>query len=120
MALTISAASTADHTPVTPAPPPNPVAVPRASDQPAPVQPSAGSNTQEAASLNRLLSRYRLEQAHGAAANTLSTLGRQILAAAKASGQHITLPRAPSLSGAAQPEPVAGAPPPPGKVNVTA
>ena len=117
MALTVSAASTADHVPTTPSPPA--AALPRPT-QLAAAKPSTGSSGQQTASLNRLLGLYRRDQANGAAANVLSGLGKQILAAAKAAGQHVTLPQASSNVSAAPAATVASSPSDTGKVNVTA
>jgi hypothetical protein len=56
-----------------------------------------------------MLVKYTYDQSHGMDATTLSTLGKQIVAAAKALGQHVTLPQAPAAVAAA-----------PNKVSVTA
>jgi hypothetical protein len=50
--------------------------------------------------LNQLLVKYTRDQAQGTDARILSALGKQIMAAAKALGQHVTLPHAPPASAA--------------------
>ncbi len=65
-----------------------------------------------------MLATYARDQSHGTDARTLSNLGKQIMAAAKAIGQHVTLPRAPA--GTASATPAASAVQQKGKVNVTA
>jgi hypothetical protein len=55
-------------------------------------------SAQQHAALTQLLSKYAYDQSHGVAALTLSSLGKQIMAAAKGLGQNVTLPRS---SGAA-------------------
>lgn len=59
---------------------------------------AASSNTQQQAALKQLLATYAADQSHGAAASTLSALGKQIMADAKALGQTVTLPSAPASS----------------------
>jgi hypothetical protein len=59
------------------------------------------------------LGKYKIDLAQGQAASTLSGLSRQIMAAAKDAGQHVSLPRAPAGSGAP-------ATPKAGNLNVTA
>jgi hypothetical protein len=108
MALTIAAAPPAPPLPIRTAPPP---AAARAA--PAPPQPAAApaaSKQQEQAALNQLVTRYAVDQRQGIAGNALSALGKQITAAAKLLGQHVTLPRGPAAAVAA---------PPPGTVNLT-
>ena len=58
-------------------------------------QPVSGTQQQQAA-LRQLLAKYTYDQARGTDQTTLANLGKQILAAAKALGQHVTLPRASS------------------------
>ncbi|HLG86496.1 MAG TPA: hypothetical protein VKZ79_04800 [Alphaproteobacteria bacterium] len=68
----------------------------------APSQPSTASNTAAQASLNRLMAKYKSEIARNPSAQDLSSLARQITAAAKALGQHVTLPKASASAGAAE------------------
>ncbi|HEY3848742.1 MAG TPA: hypothetical protein VGL95_16685 [Acetobacteraceae bacterium] len=75
---------------------------------------------QQQAALNHLLSKYKYGQSHDVAASALSSIGRQILADAKALGQHVTLPRAPAGSGAAPAAPEATTAPATGRISVTA
>ena len=81
-------------------------------------QPSAASaaqsREQQQLALSRMLVTYTRDQSHGADPATLSSLSKQIMAAAKALGQHVTLPKAPA---SAQAAPAAT---PKGKVSVTA
>jgi hypothetical protein len=104
MALTITAASAAAHVPANVARPPATAAAPKAASAPVATQPSAassvGSSGKQEAALNQLLVKYSRDQALGADTQVLSALGKQITAAAKALGQHVTLPHAPSSSGA--------------------
>jgi hypothetical protein len=121
MALTITAATPADHSPLTSTPAPRIAPTNDAARQPVaqpPTGPAAASPAQEAAALSQLLNRYKIDQANGAPANSLTGLGRQILAAAKASGQHVTLPHAPAAAGAVSAPPIAATEA--GKVDVTA
>jgi hypothetical protein len=63
---------------------------------------SAGtSTTQQQAALKQLQAKYVYDQMHGVDARTLSARGKQIIAAAKALGQTVTLPTAPPSSAAA-------------------
>ena len=76
---------------------------------------SAATNTaQRQAALRQMLAKYAYDQSHGIDAGTLAKLGRQITTAAKALGQHVTLPQAAT----AAPAQIAVAPK--GKINVTA
>lgn len=59
-----------------------------------------------------MLTKYAYDQSHGIGETTLSALGKQIMAAAKALNQHVTLPRAPAAA-------AASAAPNQGKVSVT-
>ena len=74
---------------------------PRATTVKAAVQ-AASSSTgatdtrQQQAALRQMLSQYSYDQSHGTDATTLAKLGRKITAAAKALGQHVTLPMAPA------------------------
>jgi hypothetical protein len=123
MALTISATTPADHIPLAPAPAPRAAPTNDADRQPvaqAPTGPAAASPAQEAAALSQLLNRYKIDQANGAPANSLTGLGRQIFAAAKAAGQRVTLPHAPAAAGAVSAAPIATAAAETGRVDVTA
>jgi hypothetical protein len=75
---------------------------------------------QQQAALNQLLIKYAADQSRGADTNVLSVLGKQIAAAAKLLGQHVTLPRAPASAGAEPAPPVAFTAPYTSKVNLTA
>ena len=125
MPVTAVAASSASHAaavaaPPAPVPPPTKSAVAKAAGQPAVATASvAASVAQQRASLTRMLATYTRYQAHGADTGILSNLGKQILAAAKTLGQHVTLPRAPVRAGAASAPPAASATPTKGKVNLT-
>jgi hypothetical protein len=55
---------------------------------------AAGSRQQQQAALNQLLVRYARDQAHQTDPAALAKLGRQITAAARALGTHVTLPHA--------------------------
>jgi hypothetical protein len=105
MSLTIAAAYPASQIRTVSAIPPEGAESPRDSATEAPAQPSAassaGSSTQQQAALNRMLARYAHDQTRGTDAGTLSNLGKEIMAAAKAIGQHVTLPHAPASPGAA-------------------
>lgn len=115
MALTITATPPA---PAVTAPPPK-IAAPAANAAVASAGSAAGS-AQQTAALNRLMAKYKYDLTQDAAAGTLSSLGRQITAAAKAAGHRVTLPRAPAGSAAALATPAATTAPQAGKVNVTA
>ncbi len=69
-----------------------------------------------------MLAKYAYDQSHGVDGHTLSALGKQITAAAKALGQHVTLPNAPANpgQGTATDSAQSTAPTGPGRVNVTA
>lgn len=87
-------------------------AAPASAPAPAPVKASTSTSTaQQQAALRQLLTRYTYDQSHGVDAATLTKLGRQITSAAKALGQHVTLPRAPAAQAPATPK---------SKVDVTA
>ncbi|HTI81559.1 MAG TPA: hypothetical protein VL614_14010 [Acetobacteraceae bacterium] len=66
---------------------------------------------QKQAALRQLLNRYTYDLSHGSDAAALAKLGRQITSAAKALGQHVTLPTAPTTQASAAPK---------SKVDVTA
>jgi len=124
MPSTIAAVSTASHVPTVPAPPreaatPEKGSAAKVAAQP-PAASAAGSSDQQRAALNRMLATYARDQSRGTDARTLSALGKQIMAAAKALGQHVTLPHAPASSGAASATPAPSAAAEKGKVNVTA
>jgi hypothetical protein len=72
-------------------------------------QAAAGTQQQQAA-LRQLLAKYTYDQARGTDQGTLSNLGKQIQAAAKALGQHVTLPRAPSSTAPSSTAPSSTAP----------
>jgi hypothetical protein len=111
MALTIIAAAAATHVPPGVAPSPKAAAQPSAAS-------AAASRGQQQAALNQLLAKYTYDQSQGADTRILSALGKQIMAAAKALGQHVTLPSAPAGSGPHPTTQTAGAAAE--KVNVTA
>jgi hypothetical protein len=124
MSSPITATSPAHHIPPSVAPPPEVAVSAHAATGPKAVEPtaapSAASRGQQQAALSRLLTKYAYDQSHGSDAQTIATLGKQILAAAKGLGQHVTLPQAPASSPASPPPPTAGAAHVAGKVNVTA
>ena len=76
-----------------------------------PAASAAASKSQQQAALTRLLAKYSYDQSRGTNAGTLSALAKQIVAAAKALGQHVTLPRAATPAGTATTA---------GRVNITA
>jgi hypothetical protein len=78
---------------------------------------AAQSREQQQLALNRMLVTYTRDQSHGADPATLSSLGKQITAAAKMLGQHVTLPKAPVSSAATVAAPAAARK---GSVSVTA
>jgi hypothetical protein len=125
MPSTIAAVATAVHVPTVSKPPPEATAKPtrapsdKTAAQPS-AAPSAGASLQQQAALNRMLVTYARDQLHGADPRILSALGKQILVAAKALGQHVTLPRAPASSVATSATPAATPAAEKGKVNVTA
>ena len=103
MSSALSAASSAGHvTTIAPAPVAATTA-PKGAASEATTQPSAAASAtataQGRAALNRMLATYARDQSHGIGGSTLSALGKQILAAAKALGQHVTLPQAPAPAG---------------------
>jgi hypothetical protein len=122
MSSTIAAAYPASQMQTVTATPPESTEPPKGSTTKAPAQASvasaAGSSAQQQAALNRMLATYARDQSRGTDAGTLSNLGKQIMTAAKAIGQHVTLPHAPA--GAASATPAASAVQEKGKVNVTA
>jgi hypothetical protein len=54
----------------------------------------SSSQQQQQAALNRLLAKYKAALARGESGGDLPSLGKQIAAAAKALGQHVSLPKA--------------------------
>jgi hypothetical protein len=123
MALTITAATAAAHIPAGAAPPPEAAAQKQAVTATLAAQPSAASATAsrgpQQAALQQLLVKYSYDLSQGANARILSALGKQITAAAKALGQHVTLPHPPASSGASSPTQTVGSVAA-GKINVTA
>ena len=116
MALTITAAAmAAAHIPAGTTPSPDGAAAARPSAASA-----AASRAPQQAALQQLLVKYSYDISQGVDARILAALGRQITAAAKALGQHVTLPHAPASPGAGARTQAAGSAPQLGKVNVTA
>jgi hypothetical protein len=88
-----------------------------------PPVPSTGhaptASAQQQAALRQLLTKYTYDQTHGTDAATLSALRRQITAAAKALGQHVTLPQGPVTAEAGNADtPMVGPSTRPGKLNL--
>jgi hypothetical protein len=79
--------------------PPEPVARAQSATGTKPVQPSVASadasRSKQQAALTQMLVKYTYDQSHGMDPTTLSALGKQFTAAAKALGQHVSLPHAP-------------------------
>jgi hypothetical protein len=117
MALTIPATAPVAHAAIQP-----PLAVGAAARIAAPSSPGAGSasSAQQKAALNQLLAKYKYDLTRGAPTSTLSALGRQITAAAKAAGQRVTLPRAAGGAATTLATAPANTEAAAGKVNVTA
>jgi hypothetical protein len=65
------------------------MSTPPVTNTPAPSTQSAASTASQQAALNRLLAKYKAAKTQG----DLTSLGRQIQAAAKALGQQVTLPK---------------------------
>ena len=80
----------------------------------------SGSKAQQQAALNRMLVKYTRDQAEGANGRTLSALGKQIMTAAKALGQNVTLPHATANAEAGSAAPIAGAAPKMARIDLTA
>jgi len=104
MSLTIPAVSRFAQGPdiAARAPPPAPRAQPPSVNARANVATTgqvAAPAAQQQAALTQLMAKYAYAQSHGAAASTLSNLGKQILADAKALGRHVRLPTGPTASG---------------------
>jgi hypothetical protein len=103
--MTIAAAYPASQIQTVTAIPPEGAESPKGSATKDPAQPSAasaaGSSAQQHAALNGMMARYAYDQTRGTDAGSLSNLGAQIIAAAKAIGQHVTLPHAPAGSSVA-------------------
>jgi hypothetical protein len=87
MPIAIVAAPVATKAPTALTPPPK---------APPPSAATGGSQSHQQAAISQMLVKYAYEQSRGTDTMTLSALGKQITAAAKALGQHVTLPRAPS------------------------
>jgi hypothetical protein len=104
MPLTVSAAPAATHVPTSRPPPTKVATAGNATSTTQAAQPATAaavtSRGQQQAALNRLLAKYTYDMSRGANASTLSSLGQQIGVAAKALGQHVTLPHAPNNPGA--------------------
>jgi cobalamin biosynthesis Mg chelatase CobN len=124
MSLTITASSPANLIPARSAPVSTAAVAARRATVAVAAHPPAASATTSAAQanaeLNQLLSKYKNDLAHGQPASRLSGLGRQIMAAAKAAGQNVSLPRAPANSGEPAAPPVANTAPEVGKIGVIA
>jgi hypothetical protein len=78
---------------------------------------ASSASAQQRTALNRMLATYTRDQQHGADQATLSSLGKQIMAAAKTLGQHVSLPQAPANADQSSSTQTTTAS---GKVNVTA
>jgi hypothetical protein len=124
MPSTVTAVSANHYSPASATPPPASAAAANAAGGATAAQPSAASsaasNARQQAALTQLLTMYTHEQAQGVDAKSLSALGQQIMAAAKALGKQVTLPRAPASSATTSVGPATNAGPQTGKVNVTA
>jgi hypothetical protein len=124
MPSSIAAAATTGHLVPVIAPLPAAVTPAKALTAKAVVQPSpvavAGSTAQQQAALNRLLATYVRDQSRGVDPGLLSSLGKQIMAAAKTAGQHVTLPHARASSGGTSASRPVIASSAKGKINVTA
>ena len=100
MSSTIAAAYPASQIQTVTAIPPEAAAPEKGSTSKTPAQPSAattaGSSAQQQAALNKMLATYARDVSRGVDAGTVSNLGKQIMSAAKALGQHVTLPHAPA------------------------
>lgn len=123
MSLSISAVSTSSHLSTVAAPPADADTQVKNSKAkgpppPPPAASAAGSSAQQQAALTRMLATYSRDQSEGTDARTLSALGKQILAAAKSLGEHVTLPHA--SAGAGSPKPATNEASEKGRVNVTA
>jgi hypothetical protein len=93
MAPAISAASATAHMPIPVEPPEKAAAKDSGTSKAAP---SAGSTAQQQAALNQLMVKYAHDQSSGVDPRIIAALGKQIIAAAKALNQHVTLPQAPA------------------------
>jgi hypothetical protein len=89
MPIAIVAAAVAAKPPTALAPPPK-------APPPSGAAAAGGSKSHQQAAISQMLVKYAYEQSRGANTMTLSALGKQITAAAKALGQHVTLPQAPA------------------------
>lgn len=87
-------------------------------------QSAGASRSQQLAALSEMLNKYQTGISHGESVAILAPLGKQITAAAKALGQHVTLPQAPATPATVAPPPSAAAGPaaahPRSAVNTTA
>ena len=105
MALTIATNAVVSHLSVSVARPPAAATSAKVSTAQIAAQSTAasaaGSRAQQLAALNRMSTTYTRDQSHGTDARALAALGKRITAAAKALGQHVTLPRTPTNAGAA-------------------
>jgi hypothetical protein len=63
---------------------------------PPPATPAARPRSGQQAAINKMLVQYAYDQSRGSDARALTTLGRQITAAAQVLGEHVTLPHAPA------------------------
>ena len=117
MTAPITVAAPVPHIPHSVAPPPEVAVSAHTATGPKAVQPvaasAAGTRGQQQAALNRMMVKYAYEQSRGTDPTILATLGKQILDAAKAIGQHVALPHAPANATASTTREAA-------KVNVTA
>ena len=115
MTMTVTPPNTAAQTAVPPAAPQTAKGAGAKAAALAPASTSVASTStstgQQQAALRQLLTRYAYDQSQGLDAAALAKLGRQITSAAKALGQHVTLPHAPAAQVPATPT---------GKVDVTA
>lgn len=68
----------------------------------------AAASAQQAAALRQLMAKYKYDLGHGVAPATLANLGRQIMTAAHALGQHVTLPHVPAQASSELPTATAG------------
>jgi hypothetical protein len=68
----------------------------------------AAPTSQQLATLKQLMAKYTYDVSHGVDATTLSNLGKQVMAAAQAAGQHVRLPSGSSASAPPSKAPEAG------------
>ena len=110
MTMTVTPPNTAAQTATPLATPPTAKAAAAKAAAQAPAS-TGTSAAQQQAALRQLLTRYAYDQSRGMDTAALAKLGRQITSAAKALGQHVTLPHAPATEVPATSK---------GKVDVTA